>query len=209
MFEVFNRVGPTGDTELDRRASDKTHVEFALGLMDGPYNSLEVCPGQHKVLVRRNLAGKVAWLQSFGRDTCPHGVGHGSTRGSDHSGQSRGCRGESPPLRGQHCYLPSGGGDSSELHQQWVHPVTLCRVFFQITRRTSLFITGIEILLKFLAVLLRQRNTSVLLCHWRAREGPITPDEARRLMAETAHHLKNHIIHCGVIFTGATSAVCS
>ena len=51
--EVFNRVGPTGDTELDRRASDKTHEEFALGLMDGPYNSLEECPGQHKVLVRR------------------------------------------------------------------------------------------------------------------------------------------------------------
>ena len=47
--EVFNRVGPTGDTELDRRASE----EFALGLMDGPYNSLEECPGQHKVLVRR------------------------------------------------------------------------------------------------------------------------------------------------------------
>ena len=51
--EVFNRVGPTGDTELDRRASDKTHEEFALGLMDGPYDSLEECPGQHKVLVRR------------------------------------------------------------------------------------------------------------------------------------------------------------
>ena len=51
--EVYNRVGPTGDTELDRRASDKTHEEFALGLMDGPYNSLEECPGQHKVLVRR------------------------------------------------------------------------------------------------------------------------------------------------------------
>ena len=27
--------------------------------MDGPYNSLEECPGQHKVLVRRYLAGKV------------------------------------------------------------------------------------------------------------------------------------------------------
>ena len=51
--EVFNRVGPTGDTELDRRASDKTHEEFALGFMDGPYNSLEECPGQHQVLVRR------------------------------------------------------------------------------------------------------------------------------------------------------------
>ena len=51
--ESLNRVGPTGDTELDRRASDKTHEEFALGLMDGPYNSLEECPGQHKVLVRR------------------------------------------------------------------------------------------------------------------------------------------------------------
>ena len=51
--EVFNRVGPTGDSELDRRASDKTHEEFALGLMDGPYNSLEECPGEHKVLVRR------------------------------------------------------------------------------------------------------------------------------------------------------------
>ena len=51
--EVYNRVGPTGDTELDRRASDKTHEEFALGLMDGPYNSLEECPGQHKVLVRK------------------------------------------------------------------------------------------------------------------------------------------------------------
>ena len=51
--ELFNRVGPTGDTELDRRASDKTHEEFALGFMDGPYNSLEECPGQHKVLVRR------------------------------------------------------------------------------------------------------------------------------------------------------------
>ena len=51
--ELFNRVGPTGDTELDRRASDKTHEEFPLGLMDGPYNSLEECPGQHKVLVRR------------------------------------------------------------------------------------------------------------------------------------------------------------
>ena len=31
--EVFSRVGPTGDTELDRRASDKTHEEFALGLI--------------------------------------------------------------------------------------------------------------------------------------------------------------------------------
>ena len=51
--ELLNRVGPTGDTELDRRASDKTHEEFALDLMDGPYNSLEGCPGQHKVLVRR------------------------------------------------------------------------------------------------------------------------------------------------------------
>ena len=51
--ELLNRVGPTGDTELDRRASDKTHEEFALGLMDGPYISLEECPGQHKVLVRR------------------------------------------------------------------------------------------------------------------------------------------------------------
>ena len=59
MLKVFNRVGPTGDTELDRRASDKTHVEFALGLMDGPYNSLEECPGQHKVLVPGNLADKV------------------------------------------------------------------------------------------------------------------------------------------------------
>ena len=51
--ELFNRVGSTGDTELDRRASDKTHEEFALGFVDGPYNSLEECPGQHKVLVRR------------------------------------------------------------------------------------------------------------------------------------------------------------
>ena len=51
--ELFNRVGPTRDTELDRRASEKTHEEFALGLMDGPYNSLEECSGQHKVLVRR------------------------------------------------------------------------------------------------------------------------------------------------------------
>ena len=51
--EVFNRVGPTGDTELDRRASDKTHEEFTLGLMDGTYDSLEECPGQHKALVRR------------------------------------------------------------------------------------------------------------------------------------------------------------
>ena len=51
--EVFNRVGPTGDSELDRRASDKTHEEFALGLMDGQYNSLEECPGEHKFLVRR------------------------------------------------------------------------------------------------------------------------------------------------------------
>ena len=51
--ELLNRVGPTSDTELDRRASDKTHEEFALGLMDGPYNSLVECPGQHKVLVRR------------------------------------------------------------------------------------------------------------------------------------------------------------
>ena len=50
---MFNRVGPTGDTKLDRRASDKTHEEFALGLMDGPYNSLEEFPGQPKVLVRR------------------------------------------------------------------------------------------------------------------------------------------------------------
>ena len=50
-----HRVGPTGDTELDRRASDKNHEEFALGLMDGPYNSLEECPGQHKVFVRRKL----------------------------------------------------------------------------------------------------------------------------------------------------------
>ena len=63
--EVFNRGGPTGDTELDRRASDKTHVEFALGLMDGPYNSLEECPGQHKVLVRRHLAGKVEMFAIF------------------------------------------------------------------------------------------------------------------------------------------------
>ena len=54
--EVFNRVGPTGDSELDRRASDKTHEEFALGLMDGPYNSLEECPGEHKVLVRRKTS---------------------------------------------------------------------------------------------------------------------------------------------------------
>ena len=51
--EVFNRVGPTGDSELDRRASAETHEEFALVLMDGPYNSLEECPGEHKVLVRR------------------------------------------------------------------------------------------------------------------------------------------------------------
>ena len=51
--EVFNRVGPTGDSELDRRASAKTHEEFALGLMDGPYNSLEECPEENKVLVRR------------------------------------------------------------------------------------------------------------------------------------------------------------
>ena len=57
--EVFNRVGPTGDTELDRRASVKTHEEFALGLMDGPCNSLEECPGQHKVWCAGNLAGKV------------------------------------------------------------------------------------------------------------------------------------------------------
>ena len=33
----------------------KTHKEFALGLMDGPYNSLEECPGQRKDLVRRKL----------------------------------------------------------------------------------------------------------------------------------------------------------
>ena len=31
----------------------KPHEEFALDLVDGPYNSLEECPGQHKVLVRR------------------------------------------------------------------------------------------------------------------------------------------------------------
>ena len=47
----------TASTELDRRASDKTHEEFALGLMDGPYSSIEECPGQHKVA--RNLVGKV------------------------------------------------------------------------------------------------------------------------------------------------------
>ena len=56
--EVFNRVGPTGDTELDRRASDKTHEEFALGLME--------CPGEHKVLVRR----KPRW-QSGGHTSLP------------------------------------------------------------------------------------------------------------------------------------------
>ena len=37
----------------------KTHEELALGLMDGPYNSLEECPGQHKVWCAGNLAGKV------------------------------------------------------------------------------------------------------------------------------------------------------
>ena len=31
----------------------KLTKNFALGLMDGPYNSLEECPGQQKVLVRR------------------------------------------------------------------------------------------------------------------------------------------------------------
>ena len=41
--EVFNRVGPTGDTI----AQVTKHTRKALGLMDGPYNSLEECPGQH------------------------------------------------------------------------------------------------------------------------------------------------------------------
>ena len=49
---MFNRAGPTGDTELDRRASKKTR-----GIRSWPHgwtlHSLEECPGQHKVLVRR------------------------------------------------------------------------------------------------------------------------------------------------------------
>ena len=46
--ELLNRVGPTGDTELDRRASDKTHEEFALGLMDGPITPLKSALGSTK-----------------------------------------------------------------------------------------------------------------------------------------------------------------
>ena len=49
-----------------------------------------------------------AWLLSVGRDTRPHGVGHGSTRGSDHSRWDWASHGgESPPLRGHHCHLSS------------------------------------------------------------------------------------------------------
>ena len=72
--------------------------------------------------------------------------------------------------------------------------------------------------------LLRQRNTYIVARE--ACEGPNTPGQARRLMAETGHHLKiisftwysgEKIIQrfqqvwkeYGVILTGATSAVCS
>ena len=73
IVQVFNRVGPTGDTELDRRASDKTHEEFALGLMDGPYNSLEECPGQHKVLVRREPRWQSGDVRNIG-DCSENGI---------------------------------------------------------------------------------------------------------------------------------------
>ena len=56
--ELLNRVGPTGDTELDRRASDKTHQEFALGVMDGPYNSLEELP---LGTTKSQCAGNLVW----------------------------------------------------------------------------------------------------------------------------------------------------
>ena len=56
--EVFNRVGPTGDTELDRRASGITHVEFALGLMDGPYTPLKSVLDSTNFWCAGNLAGK-------------------------------------------------------------------------------------------------------------------------------------------------------
>ena len=46
--ELLNRVGTTCDTELDRRAIDKTHEEFALGLIDGPYTPLKSALGSTK-----------------------------------------------------------------------------------------------------------------------------------------------------------------
>ena len=66
--EVFNRVGPTGDTI----AQVTKHTRKALGLMDGPYNSLEECPGQHTPNTPSNLRVKVMKRE--------HGVLHSRTR---------------------------------------------------------------------------------------------------------------------------------
>ena len=58
-----------------------------------------------------------AWLLSFGRDTRPHGVDHGITRGSDHSRWDWASQsGEPPPLRGHHGHLSSTcyAGDVAE-----------------------------------------------------------------------------------------------
>ena len=64
-------------------------------------------------------------------------------------------------------------------------------VVFSNYQETSLFITGIEKLLKNLTVLLRQRNTSVLCCQWRAHEGPNAQEKAESLMAATVHLLED------------------
>ena len=85
----------------------------------------------------------------------------------------------------------------------------------------------LRLTLEISASLLRQRNTCSVLA-WEACEGPNTPDQTRRLMAETGHHLEdisftwyserrlaNHPAfqqvwkEYGVTITGATSAVCS
>ena len=65
------------------------------------------------------------------------------------------------------------------------------------SRRTCLFFTGIEKLLKNLTVLVLQRNTNVLCL---SMEGPRGSDHSRqeleRLMAATGHHLEVMMVTC-------------
>ena len=57
--EVFNRVGLTGDSELDRRASDKTHGELPLASWTDRTTPLKSVLESTRFSCAENLVGKV------------------------------------------------------------------------------------------------------------------------------------------------------
>ena len=51
---VINRVGPSGDLELDQQGWFKTLKEFEVGSLLGPYTSLEFLPVNEPRLIPRS-----------------------------------------------------------------------------------------------------------------------------------------------------------